>query len=506
MKALFKSYNQNQDFLLPPSLEDMIDTNHPVLVVDKIINQIDISEIENEYSGGGCSSYSPRMLLKIIVYAYMNNVYSSRRIEALLKENIHYMWLSAMQKPDHNTINRFRGNRLENSLKSVFAKVVMLFHDSGMLDIKDIYTDGTKIEANANKYSFVWGNSIKTRKKKMLEQINELWEYTKSVSQAEMEDVRVTSYEEINSENVTEVIEEINKALTKQKIDKKVKSKLTRVKKTWSEQLRGYQVSEQILNGRNSYSKTDHDATFMRMKEDHMKNGQLKAGYNLQISTNEQYIVNYSIHQTPGDTTTLLEHIEGYQGLYSFYPSSLTADGGYGSQENYQYAEDNDIEAYIKYNTFHKEQKRKWQEDISKSDNLYYNVELDCYYCPMGQAMLKIDEKIVETQTGFKQKVSIYQAKNCNGCPLRGACHKGRGNRRIEVNHESKRLREKAKELLMSEEGIKKRSRRPIEPETVFGDIKQNMQFRRFSLRGKDKVEIEAGLLSMAHNFRKFVV
>ena len=183
MQPKFKTYNQSQDFLFPPSLNDMIDKTHPVRTINKIIDEIDISQIEKNYKGGGASSYSPRMMLKLLVYSYMNNVYSSRRIELLAKENIHYMWLSATQKPAHNTINHFRGKRLSSGLKDVFSKVVMMFNKAGMLDIKEIYTDGTKIEANANKYSFVWGKSIQTQKEKILNQVNELWEYATKISE-----------------------------------------------------------------------------------------------------------------------------------------------------------------------------------------------------------------------------------------------------------------------------------------------------------------------------------
>jgi transposase len=503
MRTKFKQYNQAQQFLLPPSLDEMISQNHPVRVLDKIINEIDISEIENNYTANGASSYNPRMLLKVIVYAYMNNIYSSRRIENLIKENIYYMWLSGMQKPDHNTINRFRSKRLSSGLKEVFSKIVMLFNKSGFLDIKEIYTDGTKLEANANKYSFVWGKSIQRRREQILQQINELWAYATEVGIAEMQDVRPQSYEEITSENISATISEINNLLIKKKIDKKVRAKLTRVKKAWPEQLRNYELSEQLLQGRNSYSKTDTDAIFMRMKDDHMKNGQLKPGYNWQISTNNQIIINYSIHQTAGDTSTLIEHLETYKTLYSSYPHTITADAGYGSHENYKYAEDKEIEAYIKYNYFHKEQNQNWRKDISKSDNLYYNKEQDSYYCPMGQRMEKIEERESKSANGYVQTISKYRAKNCEGCPLRGACHKSIGNRTIEINQEAKRLRSQAKERLMSEEGFKKRRRRPIEPETVFGNIKHNKQFRQFLLRGKEKVEIEVGLLSIAHNMSK---
>lgn len=502
MKQIFKSYNQQQEFLLPPSLEQMIPSSHPVRVVNRIVEKINIEFIYSTYKGGGTSSFDPRMLLKVMVYAYMTNIYSSRKIEALLQENINFMWLSGFQRPDHNTINRFR-LKLQTSIKPIFAEIVLMMHDLGMLNIKDIYTDGTKIESAANRYTFVWGKAIRNRKEKIRQQIDELWQYAEQITTKELLDTRPTCYEEVSSAKIESTVESINKALESEEIDKKIRQKLKRVKRVWPEQLQRYEAQEQELGSRNSYSKTDTDATFMRMKEDHMMNGQLKPGYNVQISTNNQVITNYSIHQTTADTTTLIEHIEEYKSLYKQHPDSISADAGYGSEENYQYAEDNKIDAFIKYNYFHKEQTKKWKSDIHRSENLYYNAEIDCYYCPMGQPMRKIGEYKAETKTGFVQTMSRYQALNCSGCPLRGSCHKSRGNRIIEINKKAKLLKDKAKANLTSEKGLEKRSRRPIEPEAVFGNIKKNKNFKRFMLRGLKKVEIEFGLVAISHNLKK---
>lgn len=504
-RPIFKETRQGQTLLFPPSLEEIVPANHPVRVVNSVIDKINLDSVYEEYKGGGTSSFSPRMLLKVIVYCYMLNIYSSRRIESALKENIFLMWLSGMSYPDHNTINRFRSGKLKDKIQIIFPQIVMLLHEAGLVDIKDLYTDGTKIEANANRYTFVWGKSIANRKAKIAAQLEEILNYAEKLTESELLDTRPTSYEEVNAEKVSEAINKIDEALQDKKkdVDKKIRQKINRVKKAWPKQLERYANQETNMGDRNSYSKTDKDATFMRMKEDHMMNGQLKPGYNWQISTNNQIIVNYSIHQTTADTITFINHVELYKRLYQTIPITITADAGYGSEENYDYAEKNGIEAFIKYNYFHKEQKKKWQSDISKSDNLYYNKENDCFYCPMGQAMPKIYDSTTITKTGYKQKTSKYRAQNCNGCPLRGACHKSRGNRTIEVNFNAKRLKAKAKEMLLEEAGIIKRKRRPIEPEAVFGNIKYNKKFKRFLLRGKEKVEIEAGLVAISHNLAK---
>ena len=255
---------------------------------------------------------------------------------------------------------------------------------------------------------------------------------------------------------------------------------------------------------RSSYSKTDTDATFMRMKEDHMKNGQLKAAYNVQISTNSQIIVSYSIHQQTTDTNTLTTHLELHEKDFSEKAQTVTTDAGYGSEENYHWLEDNNITAYVKHNQFDRQQNETIRDKKPfASDKLYYNKEQDCYYCPMGQAMNNIGTTKKTTTTGFKQQITLYQAKNCQGCPLRGVCHKAKGNRTIEINHNLNRLKHKADELLLSEDGIKHRKQRPCDVEAVFGNIKSNHHFKRFMLRGIKKVNIETGLLALAHNLRK---
>ncbi len=302
--------------LLPPSLEELIPLSHPVRVVNEVIESLNLQLLEKAYKGGGTSSYHPKMLLKILVHGYVSNVYSSRKLEAATKENIHFMWLANWQQPDHNTINNFRGKRLQDALKNIFIQVVELLVQEGILSIKDINQDGTKIEANANRYTFVWGNAIKTNKEKMKRQLEALWQYTQKIAAAELNEPESPDFTTISKEKVAETIQKIHRALKdKTEISKQVKQKLNYAKNNWCTALDKYEAQEKILDGRNSYSKTDNDATFMRMKDDHMKNGQLKAAYNVQISTSNQFIVDYSIHPSPTDTTTLPKHISSPQCL-----------------------------------------------------------------------------------------------------------------------------------------------------------------------------------------------
>jgi transposase len=451
----FKEYAQNQLMLIPPSLEEMIDANHPVRIVNLVIDQIDLDSLFAKFKGGGTSSYHPRMLLKVVVFGYLSNVYSSRRMEAALKENIHFMWISGMNTPDHNTINRFRSERLKGVLKQVFGKVVELLVAEGLVNLKEVYTDGTKIESKANKYTFVWGRSIKTSKERIKKQLEELWDYTQNIAQEELQDPSPTTFEQIDAQKVADTINKINEALKDKPVSKKVSQKLKYAAKNWPGALDRYDDQEKVLNGRNSYSKTDPDATFMRMKEDHMLNGQLKPGYNWQISTQDQFILNYSIHQNPTDTKTLPYHLEGFSTLYGQMPKTVTADAGYGSEQNYQFLADQYIQAFVKDNYFDKDQNGIDKKHPFVADKLYYNSEEDCYYCPMGQQMKRTGTRTQTNDDGFKQSYACYQAQNCQGCPLRGMCHENTGNRVLKVNHQLRLLKAEARALLLSEEGVK---------------------------------------------------
>ncbi len=502
----FKEYIQDQNLLFPPTFDDFIPQNDPVRVVSKIVDKVDIDQIIATYKDGGCTAYHPKMLLKIIIYAYLRNHYSSRKIEDLTCNDIRFMWLSGMQRPDHNTINNFRSGRLKATLREIFSQVVKLFVKEKMVSLKRCYTDGTKIEANANRYTFIWGKSIHTRTVKIAEQLNELWAYAEGVCKEELGDRTPLTHQDISSDKIEGLVDEIDKALEGQEVDTKVKAKIKRAKKAWKEQLERNESNAEKMGERNSMSRTDEDASFMRMKEDHMGNGQLKPAFNVQISTEDEIISNYTIHQTTSDTTTYKEHTEQFADMYGSYPTESIADAGYGSEENYTYCEENGITPFIKYNYFHKEQKKSWKNDPFKSCNFHYNKEQDCYYCPMGQPMKRVYTSHPKTKTGFVQELAHYRVVRCVGCPLRGSCHKGQGERVIQVNHRLNHYKTQARERLLSEEGLKHRSQRPADVEQCFGNLKWNKKFKRFLLRGLQKVEIEFGLLAISHNIAKYAV
>jgi len=505
LSVVFKANHQHQIMAFPPSLDELVAANHPVRVVHEVLERVDITAIMQQYKPGGASSYHPRMLLKTLVYAYINNIYSSRKIEQSLQESIYFMWLTGMSKPDHNTINRFRGQRLQKTLQPIFTQVVLLLCEEGLLSLKDLYTDGTKIEANANRYTFVWGKAIKTSKERIKKQLDDLWKYAQSVAASELDDTDPSSFKKIEKEAVTATIETINNALKDKKIDGKIRQKLNYARKHWPTALARYEQQEKILGKRNSYSKTDQEATFMRMKEDHMRNGQLKPAYNVQISTNNQFIASYSLHPNPTDTKTLIPHLQQHLKAFKQKPANITADAGYGSEQNYQWLENKHITAYVKHNEFDRDQRHKKRDKAKPyaTDKFIYNPITNRYKCPAGKGMRKIGERIKINHSGYEQTLTRYQSKNCDGCPLRGQCNPDYAYRMIEVNLNWNRLKQKAHKRLKTKRGIQKRKKRCFDTEPVFAQIKHNHQFKRFLTRGLDKVTVEMGLLALAHNLRK---
>ncbi len=394
-QPVFKPYDQQQILAIPPTLEELIPKGHPVRTVNEIINKLNIEPLLKAYHIKGSSSYHPQLLLKVLVYGYVTNIYSSRKLAAACKESVFFMWLSSMSYPDHNTINRFRGVRLKHALRSVFEDVVKLLAAEGVLSIEEVNTDGTKIEANANKYTFVWKRAIQTNKEKMKKQLTEIWQYAQQIASDEDKMPEPPDLSEISSDKVNATVEKLNEKLAgKENVDKKIKAKLGYITRNFPVNIAKYEQQEAILGSRNSYSKTDTDATFMRMKEDHMLNGQLKPGYNVQISTSNQFIVNYTIHHNPTDTTTLGAHLAQHEASFGAPPKILTADAGYGSEENYTLLEQKGITPFVKYGMFDKGQKENYGDKYPfAADKLFYNQQKDCYICPMGQQMNYIGNK-----------------------------------------------------------------------------------------------------------------
>ena len=500
-KLAIKSDNRKQNLLLPPSLDELVPENHMVRVIDAVIDRLDISDILSTYRGGGNSAFNPKMMLKVLVFAYLSNVYSSRRIEDLLKRDIYFMWLSGMKRPDFRTINHYRGKRLMEGFDAVFTLVVKLLQEEGFVSLKVQYVYGTKIESVANKYTFVWRGSVEkydARLKAKTEALLRQIEQNHSIENREN-----PAAEELTAEDVAERVGRIKDKVDADILSKEDRKALKQIETDAVPRMNRYKEQLETMGSRNSYSKTDPDATFMRMKEDAMLNGQLKPGYNVQISTENQFITNFGIYQRPTDTLTMIGYLESFKTRYGMQSEEIVADSGYGSEENYEYIFSNGMTPYVKYNMFHVEQRRVYRNDPFRVSNLFYNPDGDFFVCPMGQKMKFIRQEKRYTASGYQQTVSVYRAKRCEGCPLRGQCHKSRRDRQIEVNHTLDDYKARARALLTSEQGLKHRSNRPIEPEAVFGQIKECGRFRRLRLKGLTGAKIDFGLKALAHNLRK---
>ena len=508
-KIVFKYYNMNQ-LKIPMDVEVMISENHLVKVVNSAIEKMNINPLIEKYKGGGTSSYHPQMMLKVLVYAYTQRIYSSRQIAKGIRENIHFMWLSGNNQPDFRTINRFRSSVMKDIIDEVFAAVIELLIEEGYVKLENYFLDGTKIEANANKYSFVWGKSTKKNKIKLQDKIKELMKEIDRVNNEENDEYGDEDLEElgkpIDSEKLEKKLKELDEKLSKKPKDKNLKKVVKVINKDYLPRLKKYEKQEEILQERNSYSKTDTDATFMRMKEDHMKNGQLKPGYNVQTGTEGQFVVGFSIHQKTTDTGFLIPHLEKLKKNIGKLPENIVADAGYGSEENYEYLEEKELGNYVKYNMFHFEQKEKFKKLIFRVENFPYDEEKDEFTCPNDKKLKYKETKNYKTDNGYKTKRRYYECENCTGCPLKEKCTKAKGNREIQVSFRLKELKQRAKDNLCSERGIKLRKKRCIEVEAVFGQIKNNRWFRRFLLRGLEKVKTEWGLLCIAHNMKKLAI
>ena len=507
-KLHFRPYIPNQTVLFPQRIDENIASNDPVRIVNTVVDTLHLEGFNKLYKETGRCPYHPKMMLKVIIYAYMNNIYSCRKIEKLLLRDIHYIWLAGNEHPDFITINRFR-NRVKEEINNVFTQLVLVLADKGFISLEVEYIDGTKIESKANKYTFVWRKSVEKHRTKLLDKIRILLEQVDEAI-AQENSVKDTPAQ-FTPAMLSDIVDELKEVLEHQPATKdKEQKKALREKKKQLKELEGYREKLMeydnhldTLGERNSYSKTDPDATFMRMKEDAMKNGQTKPGYNLQIGTEKQFLIDFRLFPNPTDTLTLIPFFHSFQHRYNRLPAVGVADSGYGSEENYRFMQENGIEAFVKYNYFHKKQRSRYTLNPFHAESLHYNTEEDYYVCPMGQRMNRIGTRRDKTASGYITESARYKAQNCEGCPLRGSCFKAQGNRIIEVNHRLNQYKRQAREILLSEEGIKHRGRRCIEPEAVFGQMKYNMAYRRFRHKGEDKVTMDFAFFAIAFNIKK---
>lgn len=518
---MYQNYTINQ-LCLPIDLEIKLEENDFAHAIVQFVDSIPDEVFLPYYQSMGRPQYHPRMLLSIILCAYIQGVYSGRQIQNMLIDIIRMRYLSQEQFPNFRTINRFRVHPIMNDiLDHSFVQFRELLVQSGLISGSALYIDGTKIEADANKYSFVWKKSILKYKdsldQKALENYQQMVE-TKILPEL-IDDLKdKLSIEEIErirqslEEKENQLIEAIDQTETveERKLLRKEKSEVHKQKKRFddfAQRKMSYEEQLVIMGVRNSFSKTDHDATFMRMKEDHMLNGQLKPGYNIQLATENQFALAYDCYPNPTDTRTFipfLEKIESKIGL----PENIVADAGYASEENYCYVlDETESTPIIPHQGYLKEKKRAHKQNQFHRDNWTYN-ELDDYYiCPNQKRVVFSHYSQRKDRNGFIRNFKIYECEDCTGCPLREKCTKAKEgkNRRLNINPTWEYIKIKANEKIESKETASYYAQRKIDVETVFGNIKQNMKFKRFHVRGAEKIFKEMGLVFLAHNFRKLV-
>ena len=518
-KIHFRDYNPKQMTLFPQRLDKDIAENDPVRLVDSVIDNLRLDNFKKLYKERGRSPYHPKMMLKAVIYGYMNNLYSCRKIEASLKRDIHFIWLAGYEQPDFNTINRFR-NRVKEEINEVFTQLVIVLAEKGFITLDVEYIDGTKVESKANKYTFVWRKSTEKNRAKLMGRITALLEQIdEAIAQENAEEDE--NRQSFTPAELKDIAEELNRSLEngpapetrEQKDERKVRRKQIKQLKEHADKLGEYDEKLRILGDRNSYSKTDPDATFMRMKEDAMGNGQLKAGYNLQHGVDSEYVVWLATGPQPTDTTTLLPFLDGLEEHLGrlFQYKKIATDAGYESEENYSGLEKNGQQAYIKPSSYEISKKRKYKKDISRAENMGYDPQTDTYTCHNGKKLSVSQVKTETTKTGYKRETTVYTCGDCSGCPHKKECIRGNHSKkpleeRNKVLYVSKKFleyREASLERIASPEGCQLRMNRSIQAEGSFGELKQDSGFRRFLCRGKENVKAEAVLLAFAHNVGK---
>ena len=425
--TLYKNYSQiseNYQLKLPIDLDVLIPEDDSVRLLSLMMEELDYKKLYEAYSQNGRNpAVPPKILFKILIYAYMNDIWSSRKIELACKRDVNFMWLlEGFKAPDHNTIARFRTGRLEPILDDLFNQFIIKLYENNELELKNLFIDGTKIEANANKY---------------LE--------------------RQSKYDLYNS----------------------------------------------IFNGRNSFSKTDIDATFMHMKDDHMKNAQLKPGYNIQIGVEGEYIVGVDISSERSDQLTFIPFLDKLGESLPAKYENIIADAGYESEENYVYLEENNQKSFIKPQNYENTKSKKFKNNIGKRENMIYNEITDTYTCANNKELKFIATTTRKSKSGYISKAKIYECENCNNCHIKLKCTKAKGNKRIQVSPVFITKRKQSQDNITSEFGILARMNRSIQVEGAFGVIKENHNFRRFLTRGKKNVKVEFLLLALAYNLNK---
>ena len=505
----YAQVEENYQLKLQFDLNILIPEDDSVRLLSLITEELDYTKLEKAYSLKGRNPVvQPKILFQILVYAYMNDIYSSRKIEIACKRDINFMWLLRGQKcPDHNTIARFRTGKLKGVVDDLFNQTIVKLHSLGQIDYENIFIDGTKIESAANKYTFVWKKSISKFEIKLESKIIKLFEdinleYSKNFSLS-MLDNKLDSLCLV-FKFLIDIKDNSNIEFVYGK--GKRKSKLQRFYELISDYIckqNKYNIYNANFDGRNSFSKTDIDATFMHLKEDHMRNSQLKPAYNVQIGVEGEYIVGLDISSERSDQLTLIPFLDKLGESLPAKYKNIVADAGYESEENYVYLDRNNQTSYIKPQIYESMKTRKFKNNISKRENMEYNKEEDTYTCFNNKILRMMNTTTRTSKSGYKAIVNIYECESCANCELKEKCTKAKGNKKISISNKFIDFRNNSTSNITTNFGKLARMNRSIQVEGAFGVLKENHNFRRFLTKGKQNVKIEFTLLCFAYNLNK---
>jgi transposase len=504
----YAEFNEYYQLILPLNYEVLIPKDDSVRLLSQILEGLNYEKLYTAYSSSGRKpAVEPKIPFKVLTYAYMNNIYSRRKVETACRRDINFMWLlNGKKAPDHSTIARFRKEYLSGAVEDLFYQMVEYLGQIGEVNFENLFVDGTKIEANANRYTFVWKKVVDKNEAKMyvkiqscIEKINQTYMTGFKINKETLlYDLKtVLAYlENKRQQEQNEFVYGIGKSKSQlQKFTEELKAFYGRQEK--------YNTHHRLFEGRNSYSKTNPDATFMHMKDDHMRNAQLKPAYNVQIGVESEYVTGVGVFRDRSDTATLIPFLDNMESCLKACYKKVIADSGYESEENYLYLEEKEQTYYIKPQTYEKWKTRSFKNDISKRENMFYDSTKDEYTCKNEKQLKPIGITHRTSATGYCSEITIYECEDCLGCPDKTKCTKAKGNRQMQVSKTFIKRRQVSYENITSEEGILLRVNRSIQVEGAFGVLKDDYNFKRFLTRGKANVKTEFILLCFGYDVNK---
>ena len=486
--------------VLPLNLGICIPKGDLVFKVAEICEKLDYTKLFATYVRAW-RKVNPVTMFEILVFAYMNRIFTSREIESACRTDIRFMWLLGGEPaPSASTIVRFTRGHLAEVIEDLFYQFVAKLCEMGEVKFKNLFVDGTKIEAYANKYTFVWKKAVEKNLTKLDRKIEtvllviaERYGFTSEVPLDECHEALVRQAQWLNLEFA------IGKGHHKTQLQRDIETLEGFLSKKAE-----YASHLGKFGNRNSYSKTDVDATFMHMKEDHMRNGQLKPGYNIQIGVESEYIVGVGSFSNRTDVNTLIPFLNRIQSHTHRKFERIIADAGYESSENYLYLEENGQECYIKPQNYEISKTRRYKADPYSVENMAYDPKKDEYTCPDGRKLKFRRESKKTTENGYVVATRYYSNDKCGRCPHKNKCHRSqKGYRTIRVNQVLSEYRPQVLDALTSETGVLLRMNRSIQVEGVFGVLKEDYGFRRFLTRGRVNIETQFFLLAFAFNIEK---